>query len=101
MTGPISEVTGVISALTTISIITILIVLLLAGLVIAFLARSIARPIRTLEAAAVRIADGDISLRQLGITANDEVGRLGHKATAKPSPLLWPAGSVRPSPVIQ
>ena len=78
VTGPVGEITGVISALTTISVITILIVLLLAGLVIAFLARSIARPIRTLEAAAVRIADGDISHKQLGITANDEVGRLGH-----------------------
>jgi methyl-accepting chemotaxis protein len=76
--GPIGEVTGVISALTTISVITILVVLLLAGLVIVFLARSIARPIRTLEAAAGRIAEGDISLKQLGITSNDEIGRLGH-----------------------
>jgi len=75
--APMAEVTGVLSGLTTISMLTIVVVLVISGLGVAWYARRIARPIQALEAAATRIADGDISLSKLNIVSNDEIGRLG------------------------
>ena len=77
VTVPVSEVTGAVSSLTTISLIIIAVVLVIAGLVIAWFARRITRPIRVLAAAADRIAAGDISKTELNINTNDEIGRLG------------------------
>ncbi len=77
VTVPVAEVTGAVSVLTTISIVTALVVLIVAGLIIAWYARRIARPINTLDMAARRIADGDISASKIDINSNDEIGRLG------------------------
>ncbi|MDR3561441.1 MAG: methyl-accepting chemotaxis protein [Negativicutes bacterium] len=77
ITVPVTEVTGAVSALTSITSVTIVIVLALASVIIIGFARRIARPIIALEAAANRIAAGDISLTNLEINSNDEIGRLG------------------------
>jgi len=74
---PLAEVTGQVAVLTKISLVTIIVVLILTGFIIAWYARSIAKPIRKLEIAANRIADGDISSTNLDINSNDEIGRLG------------------------
>jgi methyl-accepting chemotaxis protein len=74
---PKAEVTGTIGVLTTITLTTVAVVLIIAALFVAWFARTIARPIQALEAAANRIAAGDISLTRLDIAANDEIGRLG------------------------
>jgi len=76
VTVPVAEATGVLSDLTWISVLTILIVLVLATLIIVWFARQIAKPIQTLEVAANRIAGGDLSQTSLGIASNDEIGRL-------------------------
>ncbi len=76
LTVPTAEITGVLSALTTISLVTIVVVMLLAGIAISWFARRIARPIQSLEAAAQKIAGGDLSQANLGISTNDEIGRL-------------------------
>ena len=78
VTVPTAEVTGALSALTSISLVTIVTVLIIAALLIAWFARRIAKPIQELEVAANRIAAGDISLGKLGINSNDEIGRLGY-----------------------
>lgn len=77
ITVPVTEVTGAVSALTSVSIITIVVVMVISGTIIAWFARRIASPIKALEAAANRIASGDISLSNLDIKSNDEIGRLG------------------------
>ncbi len=77
VTVPVAEVSGAVSSLTIISLVTIVIVLIIAGIIIAWFARRIARPIKELEAAADRIAAGDISRSDLNIRSNDEIGRLG------------------------
>ncbi len=77
VTVPAGEVTGAVSALTTITLVTIAVVLVITALVIVWFARGIARPIRQLETAADRIAAGDLSINRLDITSNDEIGRLG------------------------
>lgn len=77
ITVPVAEVTGAISSLTVISGITIILVLVLTALAIAWLARRIAKPIREIETIANRIAAGDIAKTQLIIASNDEIGRLG------------------------
>ncbi len=74
---PTAEISGAVSALTTISITTIIVVLVLTALVIVWIARRIAKPIQALETAANRIAEGDISQTKLEIVSNDEIGRLG------------------------
>ena len=76
LTVPTAEITGVLSALTTISLVTIVVVMVLAGIAISWYARRIARPIQALEAAAQKIAGGDLSQDRLGISSNDEIGRL-------------------------
>jgi len=63
--------------LTSISFVSIIIILAVTAAFITWFARRIARPIREIEAVADRIAGGDISMRQLGISSNDEIGRLG------------------------
>ena len=77
VTVPVAEVTGAVSSLTIISLVTIATVLVIAGVIIAWFARRIARPIKMLEEAARRVADGDITQAKLGIISNDEIGRLG------------------------
>lgn len=74
---PTAEVTGVISSLTFISLITIVIVLILSGLAIVWFARRMASPIRELETAANRIAAGNLSQTQIFVDSDDEIGRLG------------------------
>ncbi|MBM7868289.1 HAMP domain-containing protein [Heliobacterium gestii] len=77
VTVPVAEVTGQLSRLTVISTVTTLVVLVLAAVIIAWYARRIAMPIKSLEAAANRIAAGDLSQVTLNIATNDEIGRLG------------------------
>lgn len=77
ITVPVAEVTGAVSALTTVSLVTIIIILAITAIIITWYARRIARPIQALDAAAKRIAGGDISLNRLSIDSNDEIGRLG------------------------
>ena len=74
---PKNEVTGIVSSLTMVSLLTIIVVLIVTGVLIAWFARCIARPIQVLEAAATRIASGDISDVKLDISSNDEIGQLG------------------------
>ena len=73
---PTTEMTESVSALTWISLTTIIVVLILAALIIAWFARRIAQPIQTLELAANKIAGGDLSQAHLNISSNDEIGRL-------------------------
>ena len=73
---PMAEVTGAVTALRTISLITIIIVLVLTAFIIAWFARSIARPIKILEMAVNAVAGGDLSETNMGIRTNDEIGRL-------------------------
>lgn len=75
---PKDEVYGAVSALTTITLITIVCVLIVASFLIALYARRLAKPIQELELAADRVASGDLSEINLGITSNDEIGRLAH-----------------------
>jgi len=74
---PVAEATGALDALTMISLITIVIVLVIAAIFIVWFARRIAKPIQVLEGAANRIAGGDLTLAQINIRSNDEIGRLG------------------------
>jgi methyl-accepting chemotaxis protein len=76
ITQPVSEATEELDTLTWISLVTIVVVLILASLIIAWFARRIAKPIQTLELAANKIAGGDLSQAQLNISSNDEIGRL-------------------------
>ena len=73
---PVAEATEGLTALTWISLVTILVVLILATVIIAWFARSIARPIRILERAVNTVAAGDLSETSMGIRSNDEIGRL-------------------------
>ncbi|QDR82718.1 methyl-accepting chemotaxis protein [Sporomusa termitida] len=73
---PTAEVTKAVASLMVISLVTIIVVLVLTGLIIAWRARSMTRPLRELETAAHRIALGDISDITLDSNANDEIGRL-------------------------
>ncbi|HEY3425790.1 MAG TPA: cache domain-containing protein, partial [Negativicutes bacterium] len=75
ITVPVNEVTGAVSALTTVSTLTIVVILAITAIIITWYARRIARPIQVLEAAAKRIAGGDITLHKLGIDSDDEIGR--------------------------
>ena len=78
VTVPVSEASGVVSALTVITGVTIVVVLLITALFIVWFARRFTRPILTLEAAANRIAGGDLSQTGLNINSRDEIGRLGN-----------------------
>ncbi|SFL78806.1 methyl-accepting chemotaxis protein [Pelosinus propionicus] len=78
VTVPQDEVTSQVSALTTITLFTIVIVLATAASFIVLFSRRIAKPIQVLECAATQIADGNISLSNFNIKSNDEIGRLSH-----------------------
>lgn len=73
---PVSEVMEALGALTWVSLVTIVIVLIITALIIVWFARQIARPIIDLEAVANKIAEGDLSQSNLSINSNDEIGRL-------------------------
>lgn len=76
VTVPFAEATEVLSGLTWISILTIIVVLVIATGFIVWFSRRIAKPIQALESAANKIAGGDLSMTSLGIRSNDEIGRL-------------------------
>lgn len=78
LTVPMLEVAEDLAILTKLSSAVIIVVLIAAGLFIAWLARRIAKPIQVLAAAANRIAAGDLSETSIPIDTNDEIGRLGH-----------------------
>ncbi|HWR41350.1 MAG TPA: methyl-accepting chemotaxis protein [Patescibacteria group bacterium] len=73
---PVAEALEGMVALTWISLITIVIVLFLAAIIIAWFARRIAKPIQKLDRAARKIADGDLTLTNLEINSQDEIGHL-------------------------
>ncbi len=75
--APTAELTGSLAYLRYVSIGTIAVVLLVVVLLVAWIARRIAKPIQELESAANQIASGDITLNRVDITSNDEIGRLG------------------------
>lgn len=74
---PLEEVTGVMTSFTIISFATMLVMLIVTGLFIAWYARRIARPIQALEKSVNLIASGDITQFNLDINSKDEIGRLG------------------------
>ena len=74
---PLTEVTGVVSSFTIISLVTTIVMLIVAGMFIVWYARRIAKPIQALEQSVKRIAVGDLSQTKVNIEANDEIGRLG------------------------
>ncbi len=78
VTVPQGEVTSQVSDLTTINLLTIVVVLVIATLFIFWFSRKIAGPIEALECAAMQIASGNISKFNLNIKTNDEIGRLGN-----------------------
>ena len=73
---PVTEAMEEVSALRQISLITIVVVLVIAAIFIVWFARRIAKPIQTLEVAVNKIADGDLTQTNLDIRSNDEIGRL-------------------------
>lgn len=77
VTVPTTEITGSVSALTFITLATIIVVLIITSILIAWFANRIAKPIHVLELAANRIASGDLSQVNIGVVSKDEIGRLG------------------------
>ena len=75
-TAPVAEVTAPVLALAKTSGLTILLVLVIASIVIAFLARRIVGPLRKMVAFAEEVAAGDLSERQRTFTSRDEIGQL-------------------------
>ncbi len=73
---PVAEVSGVVAGLKTTSVITIVIILVITAVIVAWLVRRMTAPLKEVEAAANRIAGGDISNVALAVNTNDEVGRL-------------------------
>jgi len=71
-----AEAASQVSALAWSSLLTIIIVLILVNIVIYFIARQITKPLTTLETAANNIASGNLSLTNLNITTQDELGRV-------------------------
>ncbi|MDT8902475.1 methyl-accepting chemotaxis protein [Anaeroselena agilis] len=78
---PIAEVSGVVSGLKTTSVITIVIILVVSAILVAWLVRRMTAPLQVVEAAANRIAGGDISSVELSVKSNDEIGRLAQSFT--------------------
>lgn len=77
VTVPKAEVTDAVSALTWVSLITAAAVLLLAAIVIAWYARRMVIPIRTMVAYSEGIANGDLRDRgRMIIYSQDEIGQL-------------------------
>lgn len=76
VTVPTSEVTGALSVLTRMSLITIVVVLIITAIIIAWYTRQMVKPLQELEFVATRIADGNISPVEFTFNSNDEIGRL-------------------------
>jgi methyl-accepting chemotaxis protein len=76
VTMPLDEALEGLQSLKWISLATIVAVLAIAFVLIALFARRIAAPIRVIEAAADKIAAGDLTQTSIGISSNDEIGRL-------------------------
>jgi len=76
VTVPTQEVSAQLNTFTQTSLITILLVLIIAIGVIYYIANRITKPLTTLESAAKRIAVGDLTMTKLGITNEDELGRV-------------------------
>lgn len=73
---PISEVTSKLDAFTWISIGTIIIVLIIASSGILMMASRISKPLQALEVAANGIAAGDLSVTEINVNSQDELGHL-------------------------
>ncbi len=78
---PVAEVSGVVAGLKTTSVITIVIILVVSAVIVAWFVRRMTAQLQVLEAAATRIAGGDISNVELAVNSNDEVGRLAQSFT--------------------
>lgn len=78
VTAPESEANSAVLTLSKIMGVIILVCLILAMFVIVNISNRFAKPIRSLETAANRIAAGDLSQIQVDVKSNDEIGRLGH-----------------------
>ncbi|SDE71098.1 methyl-accepting chemotaxis protein [Sporomusa acidovorans] len=73
---PVHEITGKLTSFTWTSLLSIFIVLILAVLIILRVAVHIARPLKILQGAANRIAGGDLTLSQIAVVTQDELGSL-------------------------
>ncbi|MBP2646248.1 MAG: mcpA 1, partial [Firmicutes bacterium] len=73
---PVREATARMTSFTWTSIITIALVLVIAIIIVFFIAVRITKPLATLATAANRIATGDLSKSRIGIDSQDELGQL-------------------------
>lgn len=73
---PAVEVQGAVGALTYVTGITIVVIMLLAAVLVAWFARMITGPVRELDVAVERMANGDLAAYEHDF-GNDEIGRLG------------------------
>ena len=76
ITVPVSEVTGIVDSLTTISVATIVIVLIVAAVAVVILTRKIVGPLRRMVAYVEEVASGDLSERKRTYQSHDEIGQL-------------------------
>ena len=76
VTMPVGEATEKLSAFAWTSLMTIVIVLIIAVLIIFWIASQIVKPLQALQEAANRIANGDLSVTQVAVNTQDELGRL-------------------------
>lgn len=76
VTVPTSEARAQLRAFAWTSLITIVAVLILAIIVIVYVAARIAKPLEIIEGVAGRIAGGDLSLTNINVNSQDELGRL-------------------------
>jgi len=74
--APVRELTSKVDALTTLSAVTIVVVLIIAALAIMFLTRRIVGPLRRMVAYVEEVAAGDLSDRQRSFYSRDEIGQL-------------------------
>lgn len=75
---PSREVKEKLNTFTWTALGTSLLVLIIAAIIVLFVAARIAKPLKQLQEAAVCIADGDISLTGINISSKDEIGQLAH-----------------------
>ena len=73
---PVHEITGKLTSFTWTSLLSIVIVLILAVVIILRVAAHIAGPLKILQDAANRIAGGDLSVTQIPVNSQDEMGSL-------------------------
>ena len=76
VTVPVSEAKAELRTFAWISLITIVVVLIIASFVILLTAARIAKPLQILEEGASRVARGDLSITHIDVTSQDELGRL-------------------------